>query len=126
MEMWRSHVLVCAGAGCVSSGCREVRDGLIQGIMEFGLQGEVKGGSAGAGTVGVLLIPEEEPIVRAFREARRLQFAIECTSTLKAGDPIFFNADQVQQRLTFPRYKVFLYNTTNKTVEANLFLTFTN
>jgi NADH-quinone oxidoreductase subunit F len=42
MEMWRSHVLVCAGAGCVSSGCREVRDGLIQGIMEFGLQGEVK------------------------------------------------------------------------------------
>ncbi len=42
MEMWRSHVLVCAGAGCVSSGCREVRDTLVQGIMEFGLQGEVK------------------------------------------------------------------------------------
>ena len=42
MEIWRSHVLVCAGAGCVSSGCREVRDNLIQGVMEFGLQGEVK------------------------------------------------------------------------------------
>jgi NADH-quinone oxidoreductase subunit F len=42
MEIWRSHVLVCAGAGCVSSGCREVRDALVQGIMEFGLQGEVK------------------------------------------------------------------------------------
>jgi NADH-quinone oxidoreductase subunit F len=42
MEIWRSHVLVCAGAGCVSSGCREVRDALVQGIMEFGLQGEIK------------------------------------------------------------------------------------
>ena len=42
MESWRSHVLVCAGAGCVSSGCREVRDTLIQGVMEFGLQGEIK------------------------------------------------------------------------------------
>jgi NADH-quinone oxidoreductase subunit F len=42
MEIWRSHVLVCAGAGCVSSGCREVRDALVQGIMESGLQGEVK------------------------------------------------------------------------------------
>jgi NADH-quinone oxidoreductase subunit F len=42
MEIWRSHVLVCAGAGCVSSGCREVRDALVQGITEYGLQGEIK------------------------------------------------------------------------------------
>ncbi len=42
MEIWRSHVLVCAGAGCVSSGCREVRDALVQGITEFGLQSEIK------------------------------------------------------------------------------------
>jgi len=94
--------------------------------ITLSLQGEVKGGSAGTGTVGVLLIPDEEPIVRAFREARRLQFAIECVSNLKSGDSIFFNADQVNQRLTFPRYKVFLYNTTSKTVESNLFMTFTN
>jgi len=94
--------------------------------ITLSLQGEVKGSSAGAGTVGVLLIPDEESIVRAFREARRLQFVIECISSLKSGDPIYFNAEQVQQRLTFPRYKVFLYNTTNKTVEANLFMTYTN
>lgn len=94
--------------------------------ITLSLQGEVKGGSAGTGTVGVLLIPDEEPIVRAFREARRLQFSIECVSQLKSGDPIFFNAEQVQQRLTFPRYKIFLYNTMSKTVEANLFITFAN
>jgi NADH-quinone oxidoreductase subunit F len=42
MEMWRNHVLVCSGAGCVSSGCREVRDALVQGVMEFGLKEEIK------------------------------------------------------------------------------------
>lgn len=94
--------------------------------VTLSLQGEVKGGSAGAGAVGVLLIPDEEPIVRAFREARKLQFAIECVSNLKAGDPIYFNAEPVQHHLTFPRYKVLLYNTTGKSVEANLFLTYTN
>lgn len=94
--------------------------------ITLSLQGEVKGGSAGTGAVGVLLIPDEEPIVRAFREARRLQFSLECAANLKAGDPVYFSAEQVQQRLTFPRYKVFLYNTTGKTVEANLFMTYTN
>jgi len=34
--------LVCSGAGCVSSGCREVRDALVQGVMEFGLKEEIK------------------------------------------------------------------------------------
>jgi hypothetical protein len=94
--------------------------------ITLSLQGEVKGGSAGTGAVGVLLVPDEEPIMRAFREARRLQFVIECASNMKSGDPIFFNSEQVQQRLTFPRYKVYLYNTMGKTVEANLFMTFTN
>lgn len=94
--------------------------------ITLSLQGEVKGGSAGAGTIGVLLVPDEEPILRAFREARRLQFVIECQSNQKNGDSIFFNADQVHQRLTFPRYKVYLYNTMNRTVEANLFMNLTN
>ncbi len=42
MDICRSQVLVCSGAGCVSSGCQEVRDTLVQEIMEFGLQKEVK------------------------------------------------------------------------------------
>ena len=107
-----------AHAGAIES------DGFTGVIVS--LQGEVKGGSVGTGAVGVLLIPDEEPVLRAFREARRLQFVLECASNMKSGDPVFFNSDQVQHRLTFPRYKMFLYNTTGKTVEANLYLTFTN
>ena len=42
MESSRAHVLVCAGAACVSSGCREIRDAVVNKIIEQGLQDEVK------------------------------------------------------------------------------------
>lgn len=42
MESSRAHVLVCAGAACVSSGCREIRDAVVNKIVEQGLQDEVK------------------------------------------------------------------------------------
>ena len=42
MELVRAHVLVCAGAACVSSGCRELRDAFVIKIIEHGLQEEVK------------------------------------------------------------------------------------
>ncbi len=42
MDGIRAHVLVCAGAACVSSGCRELRDAIVAKVMEHGLQEEVK------------------------------------------------------------------------------------
>jgi NADH-quinone oxidoreductase subunit F len=39
---YRSHVLVCAGAGCVSSGCQDVADALVREIANHNLQNEVK------------------------------------------------------------------------------------
>ncbi|HEY3298631.1 MAG TPA: NAD(P)H-dependent oxidoreductase subunit E, partial [Armatimonadota bacterium] len=39
---YRSHVLVCAGAGCVSSGCQEVAEELKRAIAENKLEGEIK------------------------------------------------------------------------------------
>jgi len=40
--VFRSHVLVCGGGACVSSGCKEVADALMQEIESQGLQNEVK------------------------------------------------------------------------------------
>ncbi|MHB8844450.1 MAG: hypothetical protein ACYC7L_06830 [Nitrospirota bacterium] len=91
--------------------------------ITLSLQGEVKSGSAGTGVIGVVLIPDEGPILRAFREAKLVQYAIECVCKLKSVDPIYFSGEQVQQRLSFPRYHIYLYNTTGKTVEANLYMT---
>jgi len=38
----RAHVLVCAGAGCVSSGCQAVQQALVQSVRELGLESEVR------------------------------------------------------------------------------------
>ena len=42
MDVIRAHILVCAGAACVSSGCREIRDAIVIKVKEYGLQEEIK------------------------------------------------------------------------------------
>ncbi|HHY47065.1 MAG TPA: NADH-quinone oxidoreductase subunit NuoF, partial [Firmicutes bacterium] len=42
MEFYRSHVLVCGGAGCLSSGCEAVRSALLDAIKDLGLEQEIK------------------------------------------------------------------------------------
>lgn len=42
MGFYRSHVLVCGGGGCISSGCLKVKDALLNAIEELGLSSEVK------------------------------------------------------------------------------------
>jgi hypothetical protein len=107
----------------ISAGTVET-DGFTKVTMS--LQGEIKSGSFTPGTVGVLLIPDEEPIVRSLREAKRVQFPIEGVARLKTGDPTFFESEQTQQRIAFPRYRVYLYNTLNRSVEANVYLYLSN
>lgn len=41
MNLVRSHVLVCAGTGCVSSGCRKVQDAMKTALERHGLANEV-------------------------------------------------------------------------------------
>jgi NADH-quinone oxidoreductase subunit F len=42
MAMQRAHVLVCAGAGCVSSGCKAVEESLVQAVRNLDLEEEVR------------------------------------------------------------------------------------
>lgn len=42
MAVYRSHILVCAGAGCVSSGCKAVQQALEQALEENNLTEEVR------------------------------------------------------------------------------------
>lgn len=90
--------------------------------MLISLQGEVRTGAFSSGTVGVLLVPDEKPILRVLRDAKRLQFPIECAVQVKAGGPVYFESEQVQKRVAFSRYHIYLYNTSNKSVEANIYV----
>ncbi|HHV61932.1 MAG TPA: NADH-quinone oxidoreductase subunit NuoF [Firmicutes bacterium] len=42
MDFFRAHVLVCGGAACLSSGCKEVQDAFVEGLKECGLDKEIK------------------------------------------------------------------------------------
>jgi len=42
MELYRSHVLLCAGTGCVASGCHAVSDAFEAELKAVGLEKEVK------------------------------------------------------------------------------------
>ncbi|HOP80482.1 MAG TPA: NAD(P)H-dependent oxidoreductase subunit E, partial [Armatimonadota bacterium] len=41
-KLYRSHVLVCAGAGCVSSGCHAVAEALTREIAKNKLENEIR------------------------------------------------------------------------------------
>lgn len=42
MALQRAHVLVCAGAGCISSGCKAVEESLVKAVKELGIENEVR------------------------------------------------------------------------------------
>ncbi|MCR4442881.1 MAG: NAD(P)-binding protein [Peptococcaceae bacterium] len=42
MEIYRNHVLVCGGGGCVSSGCEEVAKTLQEEMKKYGIDKEIK------------------------------------------------------------------------------------
>jgi len=42
MALQRAHVLVCAGAGCISSGCKAVQESLVKAVKDLGIQDEVR------------------------------------------------------------------------------------
>lgn len=90
-------------------------------VLDLALQGEVRGAQFRDGEVGVVLIPDVAPVMRAFHEAELLQFPLEAVATLAAGGPPFFSSEQTTLEIAFPRYRVFFYNTGNRSVEVNLY-----
>jgi NADH-quinone oxidoreductase subunit F len=58
--------LVCAGAACVSSGCRDIRDAVVVKVKEYGLQDEVRvieTGCVGSCDLGPLALVYPEGIL---------------------------------------------------------------
>jgi hypothetical protein len=87
----------------------------------LGLNGQTRGKTLRAGAVGALLIPDEEPMTRAFEEEGLMQFPIEIAAPSVSGASLYFASAQQRFTLGFPRYRVLLYNTTDKTATVNLY-----
>jgi len=109
---------------------RLIQGGIVESdgftAMVLGLQGQIKGEVFRSGTVGVFLLPDEEPIVKAFEEKGVMQFVTEVNAPgVSAASPYFAStANRVQ--IGFPRYRTYFYNTSDKTVTVNLYAYLTN
>jgi hypothetical protein len=90
------------------------------------LTGQIKGEVAKPGQVGALLVPDEEPVIRALDEQGQLLLTMEVVADSVSGRMPYFASDQPRFQIAFGRYRVYLYNTTDKTAEVTLFAYLTN
>ena len=94
--------------------------------MVLGLSGQVKGEIFRSGTVGVILLPDEELIVRAFEEKGLVQFPVEITAPGVSSVAPYFASSPTRAQIGFSRYRSYFYNTSDKTVTVSLFAYLTN
>lgn len=99
-------------------------DGFTGAVLS--LRGQIQGRTGRSGAVGAILIPEEEEIVRVFEEEGQAQFPLEVSATLASGTSRSFASAPTQVMTAFPRYRVRLYNTSDRTVKATLYLYLTH
>ena len=93
-------------------------DGFINAVLSLSV--EARGYIATSGEIGAILVPEEEPIQKVLEERGQVQFPLEVRATppLRA---LYFTSAPTHATVAFPRYRVLLYNATDKTVKVNLF-----
>jgi len=85
------------------------------------LHGEVRGQVKKAGDVGVILLPDESSIQDAFHDQGQLHFALEAVAVGINSRTPYFASKQPRYTVGFSSYRILIYNTTDKTVTANLF-----
>lgn len=96
-----------------------VTDGYTHAVLS--LSGLTKGDVLRGGAVGASLIPEEEAVLRSFLEAGQVQFPLEVSAANVSGASPYFASKAEYQTVGFPRYRVLLWNTSDKTVTVNLY-----
>jgi len=101
-----------------------ITDGFPNVVLS--LHGVVRGDVKRSGDVGVILIPDEKTVQDAFNEQGKIHFSLETAATGVSNVTPFFASKQPRYTVGFESYKVLLYNTTDKTVTANLYAYLTN
>lgn len=90
------------------------------------LHGLVRGELKQPGDVGVLLVPDEPQILQAFNEVGQVHFALQASAGAVSHRTPYFASTQPSFRVGFKSYRVYLYNTTDKSVTVNVYAYLTN
>ena len=99
-------------------------DGFAQVVLS--ILGQAKGEVYKPGTVGAILIPDVETARNAFFEKGQYLFPLEVTAAGVSSAAAYFASEQPRYQVGFSRYQVVLYNTTDKSVEVDLYAYLTN
>ena len=99
------------------------------GILDVGgyrevvlsIGGELKKGSIRGGSIGAILVPDKASFEFVRRHERLYPFPMEVAVKIEPDTRPVFVGEQVVARVAFPRYRVLLYNTTNRTATVSLF-----
>lgn len=92
----------------------------FSGVM-LSLAGTSQGRLSSVGRVGALLIPDQPEILAAFHDLGTPEFPLAVEARVAPSDSGIFQSAQIGLRLGFPRYRVFLYNTTPRTSQVVLY-----
>ena len=90
------------------------------------LVGEVQGSVDREGTLGVVLAPDDSVVNRALRQDSVVLFPLEVTVEIPLGSPGWINAESKSFQIAFPSYRVYLYNTSDKSVATTVYVYLTN
>jgi hypothetical protein len=92
-------------------------DGFASVVLS--LVGELKGPSGRSGEVGVVLVPEEERVLRALNERGQFLLPLEVTAEPTPGSP-YFAGESKRFAVAYPRYRALLYNHGERTVSVTV------
>lgn len=109
---------------------RHIDGGLLRAdgftAVVLSLTGRTGGRGFRSGSLGAYLVPDAEEVNRALEQDSQLLFPIEISAPLNQAASRMLASNQERHTLGFPRYRVRLYNTTDKVVTATLYAYLTN
>jgi hypothetical protein len=90
------------------------------GHVTLSLIGTTKGEVGRSGSVGAILIPDEDRVRQAFDESGETLFALTVEAAGVSSASAHFASSQPRFQIGFPRYRVFLFNTSDKAADVDL------
>ena len=86
-------------------------DGFSHLVLCIG--GAMKSRPTKAGKIGVVLVPDIYPFDEVLKREGRFVFPIEATADVAPDDFELFESEQVRMPVAFPRYRAYVYNSTD-------------
>ena len=85
------------------------------------LHGQLRGSTSGGGAVVLVLVPEEENVLRALAEGEP-HLTLDASAEPLPGDTLYFSGASERLALGFPAYRVFVYNTTERSASVDVYV----